>query len=135
MIQISPCGGWTVPPAPHSCSHILKRDTGLHRGWRGSHVSGVTVLTAEKRPLLEQTPAGISQLAAPQPLCAGQEGKPNPNPEGEDQWEPVRCVSLTGQDHSHHINSGRSPGLGLQQGAHPIHQSISSSEQAGYGYD
>lgn len=38
----------------------------------------------EKRPLREQTPAGVSQPSdAPQLLQAGGGGNPNPNPAGE----------------------------------------------------
>lgn len=80
--------GWTMPAAPlpaqesavHSCSHVPKQGPTpaicLHGGRKGSHIFGITVLVAEKRPLLEQTPAGISQLTVMLHNCCvqGEEG-------------------------------------------------------------
>lgn len=93
----------------------------LHCGEQQSHLFGITVLIPYKRPLLEGSPKGISQLTTM--LCnhyvQGEEGN-----EIQTQQEPVICISLTGQDHSHNSHTGKSPGLELQQIAHPIHQSI-----------
>lgn len=52
--------------AVQSCSHIPKQGSVpavcLNHGEQQSHLFGITVLSAEKWPLLEQTPKGVSQL-------------------------------------------------------------------------
>lgn len=125
----------------HSCSHVPKHGLTpavcLHWGRQQSRIFGITMLLAEKQPLLEWTPAGISQLTAMLSNCCvqGEDGSQIQTQQGKPSRNWLDACPSQDKITVTIFAPGDPQGWGCNRYPTPYTRAFPIQLQAGYSYD